>query len=140
MDIFSHAIAGASVGLAFGNPWLGAAMGIAPDLVLGLRRRPLPTQLYNATHSVLSIIAVGLPIWLIFGTPIPLLALLSHLLLDLPTHGKEWAPTLFYPLSETRYVYGEEWEWFSESWYVGLCFTIIWSAAWFALAFLTGFR
>ena len=135
MDLLSHAVAGASVGLAFGNPWLGAVIGIAPDFVLGPKRRTLPTTLYNATHSLLSVTAIGLYIWVVFDSVIPLLALLSHLLLDIPTHGKEWAPTLLYPLSEKRYSYGEEWEWFNRSWIIGLCMTIMWSAIWFALAY-----
>jgi membrane-bound metal-dependent hydrolase YbcI (DUF457 family) len=140
MDLFNHAIAGASVGLAFGNPWLGAFMGVAPDLVLGPRRRRLPTGAYNATHSIITTTILGLPIWIIFKTPIPLLALYSHLLLDLFTHGKVWAPPLFYPLSNRRYTFNQEWEWFNESWFLGLFITIAWSSAWLELVYLTGFR
>jgi hypothetical protein len=140
MDLFSHAIAGASVGLAFNNPWLGAFMGVAPDLVLGPRRRRLPSELYNASHSALVTIAIGLPIWIMFKTPVPLLALFSHLLLDLFTHGKEWGPPLFYPLNNKRYTFTQEWEWFNASWFLGFCITISWSLTWFGLAFLTGSR
>jgi hypothetical protein len=138
MDVFSHAIAGASVGSVFGNPWLGAFISITPDLVLGPYRKSAPPQLYNMTHSVLMTSAVGLSIWIVFATPVVLLALYSHLILDIPTHGKEWAPTLFYPLSEKRYGCGEEWEWFNKSWFIGLAITTVWCVLCYMLTSFTG--
>lgn len=131
MDILSHAVAGASVGAAFGQPILGAACGVAPDLaLLTWRRLTHPTAAYNAAHSALVLGGAGLLALVLFATVVPLLALLSHILLDLPTHGKRWAPPLLYPFSEQRYSLGTEWEWFNRSWWQGLGLTLAWSFAW----------
>jgi membrane-bound metal-dependent hydrolase YbcI (DUF457 family) len=135
MDIVSHAIAGAAVGAAFGQPLLGAAFGVLPDAVLGLQRRLTPPAAYNATHSLAFAVGPGAAAWAVLGTPVPLLALCSHLLLDVPTHGSRWAPTLFYPISERRFSLGSEWEWFNRSWRRGLALTLAWSAAWLFVAF-----
>lgn len=130
MDIVSHAVAGAAVGHAFGQPLLGAAFGILPDIVLGIRRRAAPTAAYNLTHSLPFTAGAGALCALLWATPVPALALLSHLLLDVPTHGKQWAPTLFYPFSSERFGFGEEWEFFSPCWWMGLLITFVWSVAW----------
>lgn len=128
MDIVNHAVAGAAAGSIYGQPVLGALVAIVPDLMLFGPRRDAPPLLYDITHSLLFTLAVG-AIGLLFGTAVPLLALVSHLLLDLPTHGPRWAPVLGWPLSRQRYSYGEEWEWFSKSWWRGLALTAIWSGA-----------
>lgn len=139
MDILSHALAGGMVGLAFGNPLLGVAFGVLPDLVLGVRRRVLPNRAYNYAHSLLALACAGL-VSLVFATPVPALAYFSHLLLDYPTHGPKWAPPLAYPWSERRFGNGEEWEWFSKSWMRGFYITLIWSLLWFnVFVYRTGY-
>lgn len=134
MDIVNHAVAGAAVGAAFGQPLLGAFFGVLPDLVLGPKRLTVPSRAYNFTHSLTFTVGMGITAGIIIGSPLPLLALLSHLLLDLPTHGKVWAPPLLYPWSEHRYSYGDEWEWFSPSWWFGFALTMAWSTTWLLIA------
>lgn len=131
MDILSHAVAGAAVGAAYGQPVLGAVCGLLPDLALATPKRlTLPTVAYNATHSLAIVLPLGLAGGALFGSVVPLLALLSHILLDLPTHGKHWAPPLLYPFTKTRYSCGTEWEWFNRSWWQGFVLTLLWSLAW----------
>lgn len=133
MDIVSHALAGAATGSLWGRPFLGAAVAAAPDLVLGLRRRASPTLAYNLTHTLLfPWVASGIAVQ-IGGRPLGWLVLwclLSHLVLDVPTHGKEWAPTLLWPFSSRRFSLGSEWEFFNASWSRGLDITIAWCAIW----------
>ncbi len=62
------------------------------------------------------------------------LAVISHLVLDLPTHGVHWSPQLLYPFLREPLVWGEEWEWFNESWWFGLSLTIIWSSVCLSLS------
>ncbi len=131
MDIVSHAVAGAAVGAAYGRPVLGAVCGVLPDLVLLTPKRlTLPPARYSATHSALFVAGAGVLGWLAFATVVPLLAVLSHILLDLPTHGRRWGPQLLYPFSHRVYSYGTEWEWFNRSWRQGLVLTLLWSLAW----------
>ena len=127
MDLVSHVVAGAFTGYSFGYPVTGAVFGILPDLVLGFKRRRFPTQAYNLTHSLAFCAAVGVLWWGITGSLVAFFAVLSHIVLDLPTHGRYWAPMLFYPILRKRFSFGEEWEWFSESWFIGLIVTVIWS-------------
>ena len=135
MDIISHAVAGAAVGTAFGHPIMGALFGVLPDLVLGVDRHINPPTAYNATHSATFVAGVGLLAGVGLWSVVPALALLSHILLDLPTHGKRWAPPLLYPFSERRYSMGTEWEWFNRSWWQGLALTLAWSLAWLFVTF-----
>lgn len=133
MDIGNHILAGAAAGSFFGHPVAGALCGALPDLVLGIKRRPAPTLAYNVTHSAAFAAFAAAAAYAYSGTNAGAavgLALLSHLILDLPTHGKQWAPVLLYPLSNKRFSYGEEWEWFSYSWWGGFSVTIFWSGAW----------
>lgn len=131
MDIISHAMAGASVGVAFGHPVAGAIFGVLPDLVLLTPKRlAVPPARYKASHSMAFVAGAGLLGWLAFGTVAAPLALLSHILLDLPTHGALWGPQLLYPFSLRVYNYGEEWEWFNRSWWQGLGLTFLWSLLW----------
>lgn len=134
MDIVNHAIAGASVGAAFGHPVLGAVCALLPDAVLPVKRVYVVTPAYTASHSLLACGAVGGVLCLLFNSAVPLLALLSHLLLDIPTHSKRWAPALFYPVSNWRCSLGRDWEFFSLSWWIGLTVTFIWSTAWLTFA------
>lgn len=129
MDVVTHALVGASTGAVVGRPLLGAVIAALPDVVLGLRRRAVPSRAYNATHSAAFVAAATLAAALLFAWPVaPLVALclLSHLVLDLPTHSTTWAPPLLYPFSARRFSFGNEWEFFNESWWVGLTMSIIW--------------
>lgn len=119
MDVISHAVAGASVGSAFGRPVLGAVFGVIPDVVLGIHRKAAPNIGYDFTHSLAFVLVVALVCVTLLGTWVPVLAVLSHILLDLPTHGLKWAPPLLYPLSRKRYSFGNtEWEWFNYTWWL----------------------
>lgn len=135
MDVFSHAVAGAASGAVFGRPLLGAMFGVLPDVVLGLRRREFPNALYNLSHSMFFLLPVGL-VSVLLGTGAPLLAVLSHITLDLPTHGGRWAPSLLYPLKARRYSLGAEWEWFNASWRRGFLLTLIWSAVCLSISYV----
>lgn len=130
MDIVSHAISGAAMGAAFGRPLEGALFAILPDMVLPIKRIYKPIARYNLSHSLLTILPLGAALWAFTGSPVALIALLSHVALDIPTHGPKFAPTLFYPVSEKRFSYGSDWEFFSPSWWAGLTLTILWSIAW----------
>lgn len=130
MDIVSHAVAGAAVGVAYGRPIVGALFGVLPDLVLGVKRLTVPSAAYNVTHSLAFTLLVGVLASVALSSPLPLLALLSHLLLDLPTHGPVWAPPLLFPISDHRFSFGKEWEWFSRTWWLGFLITITWSTIW----------
>ena len=135
MDIVSHAVAGACTGAAFGRPILGAVFGVLPDVVIATKSRlQLPTEGYNFTHSLTFLLFFGLMGGGMFQSWVPFLALLSHLVLDIPTHGRIWAPPLLYPFNDRRFSLGEEWEWFNASWLKGLTLTIIWSGAWLAVS------
>lgn len=127
MDIISHAVAGACAGAVFGRPVLGAVFGVLPDIVLGVRRKATPNTSYNVTHSLMFVLVVAL-VCIPLRTWAPVIAAISHIVLDLPTHGLKWAPPLLYPLSDRRYSYDDrEWEWFNYSWWRGLAITIMWS-------------
>lgn len=130
MDIVTHAVVGFATGAVFGHPWLGAVCAVLPDVVLGVRRRAAPTGAYNATHSLFCPLAGGLLTLLLTNRPMAALAvlaaLLSHIAIDLPTHGKHWAPPLLYPLSKKRCVFGCEWEFFNDSWLIGFGISTLW--------------
>lgn len=139
MDVFSHALAGAATGSLFGHPIAGAFIAAAPDMVLSLKRRENPSILYNITHSILGISAATY-IGFLFGVaPLVVACLISHIFLDLPTHGSKWAPPLFYPFWKVRVSMGEEWEWFNASWWVGFGITLLWSFECVSLSII-GFR
>lgn len=127
MDIISHAIAGYAAGYAAGNPVGGMIAGIAPDMVLPLRRIAEPPVAYNITHSLTFILSVGALCYVLSGSLAVMLGLLSHLLLDIPVHGKIWAPPLLFPFKQTRFSpFGLEWEWFNDIWWVGCTINILW--------------
>ncbi len=130
MDLFSHAIAGASVGLAFGHPITGAVCACLPDLVLGIKRASEPSEAYIATHSLAFVGVVGALGWALGFGWLPFLAVLSHILVDVPTHSPKFAPALLYPFRRKRFSLGTDWEWFNSPWYLGLFLTTLWSAAW----------
>lgn len=137
MDIFSHAIAGACTGAAWGRPLTGALVAVLPDAVLYGPRRRLPTPLYNLCHSLLFL---GAATWVASFWELHWLVyfcLLSHIFLDAPTHGVTWAPPLFYPFHNTRFnIWHDEWEWGNETWLFGLLLTCLWSIAWLLASLL----
>lgn len=132
MDIFSHALAGACAGLLFNKPLLGAVIAVVPDLALGIKRKHRPSSVYDFTHSLLFVLLAVVGAWLTVGAMFAMLTwlcLLSHLFLDVPTHGKQWAPPLLFPFFDYRVSAGEEWEFFNASWKRGFVLTILWCAA-----------
>ncbi len=82
------------------------------------------------THSLLFVLLSGI-VAAIYGADIALtvmLALVSHLVLDVTTHGVEWNPRLLFPiLNEPAITFGVEWEWFNLSWWYGYLTMILWS-------------
>jgi membrane-bound metal-dependent hydrolase YbcI (DUF457 family) len=137
MDIVTHTLVGAATGFYFGHPVAGALVAAAPDLVLGIRRRKAPSAAYNATHSLLVAGVAATLAWALLPEPWPALIYwcwLSHLFLDMVTHGVQWAPPLLYPLRPTRFSLGDEWEFYNHSWQRGLVLSLAWSAAWIGLA------
>lgn len=130
MDILSHMVAGAASGAVFGHPVVGAVIGALPDVVLGIKRKAAPNTPYRATHSLLVLLLV---LTLLAALPFNLLAAialawLSHIVLDVPTHGQLWAPRVLFPLYDVRIGNFQEWEFFTRTWYNGLCLTVAWSA------------
>lgn len=128
MDLATHALLGAVIGAKLGSPWLGAVVAVLPDVALGARRRALPNAGYNTAHSLLVLISIG-GVLAFFPIPVKIywtimLAWGSHILLDYPTHGKDWAPQTFYPICKTRHSFGGEWEFFNSEWFAGLLFTL----------------
>jgi len=129
MDVVTHALVGAATGATFGRPVLGALVAALPDVVLGVRRRKAPSAAYNATHSAFFLLAATLAAATLHSGPVGALValcLLSHLVLDLPTHGGVWGPPIFYPLWRARFSCGDEWEFFNQSWIRGLKLSILW--------------
>lgn len=135
MDILSHAAAGAATGAAFGRPVWGALIAVVPDIPIFGPRRRKPSVLYKMTHTLLfvliaavlgAVLGVG---WLVF------FCLLSHLTLDIPTHGMQWAPRVLYPYSHKPLLNCGEWEFFNRQWFVGLGITIGWIITWLLLAY-----
>lgn len=136
MDIVSHAVAGAAVGAYYNHPYIGAIVGAMPDLVLGFKRLEAPTRLYRFTHSVDYLaLATGFGWGLLNGPGAALFffATLSHLLLDVPTHGPLWAPRLLYPWDWHCKCF-TEWEFFNGPWMFGLFILWCWCSIWAGLA------
>ena len=131
MDIINHALAGAAAGQIYGHPVIGAVVGVLPDTVLGLKRVAAPTVAYRCTHSLLFTLWVASTLTLVSPElgMVGLLASLSHLFLDLPTHGDVWVPRVLYPFSNRAFSFGEEWEWFNDTWWGGMLANMMWIAA-----------
>lgn len=132
MDILTHAIVGAVTGSAFGQPVAGAIAAVAADLPIArLQRLHTPPALYRFTHSGLALLVLG--VFCTFakepsaGAAV-FFGYLSHIVLDLPTHAREWQPRLLWPRSSVWFPNAVEWEWFNKSWFLGLGIAIIWSA------------
>lgn len=128
MDIISHGLWG---GVAFGrknkrNFWTAFAIGMMPDLfsfgilfmsnLLGITQGPqfskgrpdaamIPNYvhgLYDATHSLIIFLVVFLVVWAVRKKPQWLLGAWGlHILVDIPSHSKEFFPTPFlWPVSD----------------------------------------
>lgn len=134
MDVISHALAGAATGAAFGRPLLGAAVAVVPDSALWLRPRlARPPALYRAAHGGLAPLLISALCLPLFGPTVALVVMwawISHIVLDIPTHGPIWSPRLFWPDERAVFTKFKEWEWFNRSWWLGLSVTFIWSAIW----------
>lgn len=145
MDVFTHALAGAATGAAFGRPLLGAVVAVLPDSALWLGpRRASPPAMYRAAHGLLVPFMLGLIVLMFFGPMAAgcvFFAWLSHIVLDVPTHGHEWSPRLFWPQNRPVFSHLDEWEWFNNSWWRGFFLAVIWSFIWLSLSsFVTGFQ
>lgn len=126
MDIITHGLVGACIGAQYNAPITGALVAIAPDAVLGVKRKVLPTIPYKLTHSLLLCCVVGLGLY--YGGLVSLLvfqAWLSHILIDLVTHGNDWAPRPLYPFSDRVFRLNiPEWEFFNSTWKFGLVLSL----------------
>lgn len=131
MDIITHAVVGAATGNLIGRPIIGAFIAVVPDLVLGFKRKRVPTSLYKLTHSPIPMS------FLVFGavgvfTQDPMLSAVlvlcywSHIVLDLFTHADGWGPQLFSPFVRKHYSLGGDWEWFNGPWWAGLLVSAGW--------------
>ena len=70
--------------------------------------------LYGITHSVFVFGIVGLILFLVLGfVPVYLWAWLIHILIDIPTHSRDFLPTPFlWPLSDWKFPgfsWGQKW-------------------------------
>lgn len=128
MDIISHAIAGGVTGYHFGHPVLGAFVGVAPDLVLGIKRRQSPNLLYVIAHSAIPLIVLFL-IGQFTGIWFLLWCYASHIYLDVFTHSEAWSPKLLFPFSRAG-LDNYEWEWFNSSWILGFFLNLVWIWVW----------
>lgn len=131
MDVFSHGLWGALVFGRQGNATIAAALGMAPDIIsFGphfvinavrgkiVREKPelstIPSwvfKIYDFTHSLVVYAAIYILLRTIFGIELAYLSLawLLHILIDIPTHSKNFFPTKFlYPLSNFH-VNGTPW-------------------------------
>lgn len=133
MDLVTHALVGASTGALFGHPLEGSLFGMLPDVGLAsFRRLERPPSFYIFCHSPVFILLLGLIVYLVDPSFLPCasLSVFSHIVLDIPTHGKLWAPRPFYPFSEVSFsLGGGEWEWFNGIWYRGLGVSLVWILA-----------
>lgn len=134
MDILTHAAVGAYTGSLFGYPITGAICGIAADLpIMRITRYKAPPLAYNATHSAIAAVIVGMAGYAIQGSPAAFLAYCSHLFLDVFTHGKQWGSPLLYPIPY-RFSFMPEWEFFNKSFWCGLFLSFLWSfTLWFLI-------
>lgn len=115
MDILTHAIVGAAVGVKFESLLSCVIASIAPDIVLGTKRKFAPTVPYKFLHSVFPVCALYL-----FGFKAEAIAWATHIVLDIPTHGPLWSPRLLSPFSDKGFTGFHEWEFFNTSWKKGL--------------------
>jgi len=133
MDTFAHGIWSFIIFSHFTNPWLAVFFGMMPDLFswtiymfyrlfsgAKFGKPDLSTiphwafTLYGMTHSVFVMGAVFLIVYLFTGgLPLYLLAWTLHVLIDIPTHSRDFLPTPFlWPLSDWHFPgfsWGQRW-------------------------------
>ncbi len=80
-------------------------------------------KLYNSTHSIIVFLIFFIPALIIFGEPALLMtAWLIHVLVDIPTHEKNFFGTKFlYPLSDYS-INGFSW---ANKWFLIVNYTLI---------------
>ena len=121
MDVFAHILWSYILFHSSGYVWLAVLFGILPDLLSWTIFMFYPHKsgfnwknpdfsrvpkwvftLYGVTHSLFVIAAVFIAVFLIFKTiPIYLLAWPLHVLVDIPTHRRDFLPTpLLWPFSD----------------------------------------
>lgn len=126
MDIVSHII----FANALTGPNIYSTIGaVIPDLTM-IKRKPYPDKYYLLMHSpIMSIVLFIINPYLGIGH-------FSHIFLDFFTHGKDFAPRLFYPFSDYRITIFQEWEFFNKSFWIGLFIVLIAVAIRIDLTFL----
>lgn len=132
MDLLTHVVVGALTGAAVGEPIAGAAIAAAPDLVLGITRKAAPTLAYRSTHSAFGMLVATAIAWACGGwflADLVFICWCSHLFLDVFTHGRVWGTQLLFPFSNRTFTFGEEWEWFNDTWFFGLWLALFWCSA-----------
>jgi len=121
MDTFAHAFWSFIIFYQSEYVWLAVLFGVLPDLLSWTIFTLFPKKkgftwkkpnfdlvprwvfmLYGITHSIFVIATVFLLVFFIFGfLPIYLLAWPLHVLIDIPTHKKDFLPTPFlWPVSK----------------------------------------
>ena len=121
MDTFAHAFWSFIIFYQSEYVWLAVLFGVLPDLLSWTMFMFYPKKkefnwknpnfdlvprwvftLYGITHSLFVMGAVFLTVFLIFKTiPIYLFAWTIHVLIDIPTHTKDFLPTPFlWPVSK----------------------------------------
>ncbi|MGE5415540.1 MAG: metal-dependent hydrolase [Acidobacteriota bacterium] len=141
MDVISHALWGyiAIAGMGKVEAGIAAAIGTAPDVIAfapvvltrsfwskydynNPDRHIYPGwihTMYNTTHSLVVFSIVFTILWFAVSrvAAIVTLAWLLHILMDIPTHSKDFFPTkILYPLSEIHFN-GVPW---STPWILGI--------------------
>lgn len=137
MDTATHALLGGVIGASAGvlapqgtEPLVVVAacalVATLPDspLIAYRTRVPHPPRSYLWAHSIWPVIAIWFCVGPIYGA-----AYLSHILIDIPTHGPAWSARLFYPI-RWHFACFEEWEWGNASWRNGLVITILLGFLW----------
>lgn len=119
MDILTHAIVGAAVGIKFESLLPCVIASVAPDIILGIKRKLTPSIPYKFLHSIFPVCALYL-----FGFKAEAIAWATHIVLDIPTHGRLWSPNLLYPFYRRGFSCFDEWEFFNASWLKGLALSI----------------
>lgn len=119
MDGLTHLIMAAAVTT---DP-LAIVFAVLPDAPLAnaelkRARLPAPPTAYLWTHSFWPVIALA------FFWPDAAFCWWSHIVLDIMTHDRVFAPRLLYPLPwRMRAPFGE-WEYFNRSWFLGAGVTL----------------
>ncbi len=149
MDIFAHALWSWLLFSSFGNIFLIILFGVLPDLIpfspttiqifakfkfKTFKKWKHPQEMekqipkythfvYNITHSFVTVIILAIILY-IFAKPYAVLMLpwTFHILVDIPTHKKEFFPTRFlYPISDFC-IDGISW---ATSWFMILNYSLI---------------